>query len=156
MRIMHDLTGSGGPISAIDMYGGITTPADGAAHMIGVTYDGSSTAAGVKIYVDGVADTSTTIKIDNLNASIVTATTGPMLIGYQPSTFGEIVMSHFAFSSVVRSAGYMTAANSYANRPAVDGSNTLYFDFTEGTGTTLVDKSSNGYNGTITGSAAWY
>ena len=51
-----------------------TTPAGtGAWHHIVATYDGSSTAAGIKIYVDGSAQT-TTASPDTLTASILTAT----------------------------------------------------------------------------------
>jgi hypothetical protein len=50
-----------------------TPAATGAWHHVAATYDGSSTAAGVKIYVDGVAQ-ATVVIIDNLTASILAAT----------------------------------------------------------------------------------
>ena len=154
VRIMQDLLGSPGPQSAIDLYGGVNV-VDGNAHMIGVTYDGSSTAAGVKIYIDGVEDTAKTIKINNLAGSIM-GNAGQMWIGNQnPNNYGDYMMNFFAFSNIVRNATYMTTYNSYANKPAVDANTSLYFDFSEGTGTTLTDKSANGFNGTITGST-WY
>lgn len=45
-----------------------SSPVDGAVHYLAVTYDGSKHAAGVTIYVDGVA-TTTNITGDNLSSS---------------------------------------------------------------------------------------
>lgn len=154
VRIMQDLLGSSGAASAIDLYGSINVQ-DGASHMIGVTYDGSSTAAGVKIYVDGVQDTSITVAQDNLAGSIL-GNAGQMYVGNQSGAgFGGNLLNFLAMSNVVRSGAYMTACSSYANKPALDASTTYYPDFTTGSGSSLPDLSINGYTGTITGST-WY
>lgn len=44
---------------------------DSTWYHVGFTYSGSSTAAGVKIYVNGVEDTNTTATFDTLSASIL-------------------------------------------------------------------------------------
>lgn len=154
VRIMHDLLGTDGPANAIDVYGG-TFVADGYQHMIGYDYDGSSTAAGVKIYVDGVLETNT-VKQDNLSASI-NFNSGPMWIGNQTpgSTFGAGLLNFMAMSNVVRGPAYWAAHASYATQPPVDANTQLYYKFNERTGTTLTDLSSNGFNATIT-APIWY
>jgi hypothetical protein len=54
------------------------TFADGSWHHVVATYDGSSSASGAKIYVDGVAQTTTTY-LNNLSSTIVETT--PLTIG---------------------------------------------------------------------------
>ncbi|RYD49893.1 MAG: LamG domain-containing protein, partial [Verrucomicrobiaceae bacterium] len=49
-------------------------------HHVAFTYDGSSTAAGVKIYVDGAA-VATTTRIDTLGSTIANNETAPLNIG---------------------------------------------------------------------------
>ena len=50
---------------------------------VAASYDGSSLASGVKIYLDGVQDTATTILANSLTGSIVSSTDGPLIIGNQ-------------------------------------------------------------------------
>lgn len=57
------------PGNQIRVYGA-TDLNDGKVHHIAMTYTGSSTAAGVKIYVDGVEDTPYTVQDDNLTLSM--------------------------------------------------------------------------------------
>lgn len=54
-------------------------------HKVDVTYDGSSTAAGVKIYQDGELVTNVTVGANNLNATTLTA--APFCIGSQGTHF---------------------------------------------------------------------
>ncbi len=54
--------------------------ADGAWHHLIVTYDGSSTAAGVKMYVDGVSKSLTVVK-DALTSSIQTSSSAALSMG---------------------------------------------------------------------------
>jgi hypothetical protein len=94
-----------------------------------------------------------TVNKDTLNATIVTGA-GDMFIGnqYPGSGWGiNGIMNFFAFSNVVRNAAYMSAHGSLAIKPAVDANTILYYDFLEGSGTTLIDHSTSGYNGTISG-----
>jgi hypothetical protein len=150
VKIMHSF--STGEYLEVD---GHTLVADGSMHMIGVSYDGSSTAAGVKIYVDGVPDAMTT-NMDNLSATIVTGA-GDLWIGNQSGNVWGMngVTKFFAFSNIVRNAAYMSAHGSLATKPSVDANTTLYYDFSEGTGATLHDQSANGYNATISGNYFW-
>ncbi len=129
---------------------------DGYWHMAGCSYDGSSSAAGVKMYVDGIQDTNLTVLANNLTGSIVGAT-NPFYLGYQYNSPGYSLggnMCFFNLSNAVRNASWFGAYPWAANEPAVDSSTVLQFDFTEDAGSTLHDLSSNAYNGTIAG-AAW-
>jgi hypothetical protein len=73
-------TGGSGPDVALGLFGGtnnevlVETPAlaTGVWHNVVATYSGTSTAAGVRIYIDGVSQTLTTLAND-LTASIVNA-----------------------------------------------------------------------------------
>jgi hypothetical protein len=75
-------------------------------HMISVTYDGSSTAAGVKIYYDGVL-VSSTPQVDNLTASVLSPF--PFVIGASgdgsTSTSGKLF--GFRFWNSVKDAAYI-------------------------------------------------
>jgi len=53
---------------------GTTAINDGNWHYVAVTYDGSSLASGVKMYVDGLSDTTTT-NIDTLSGTILNSNT---------------------------------------------------------------------------------
>ena len=57
--------------------------ADGQWHDVAVSYDGSGSASGVKIFEDGVQDTATNVLADSLSGSIVSPTQGPLIIGSQ-------------------------------------------------------------------------
>ncbi|WP_372846073.1 LamG domain-containing protein [Pontiella sp.] len=50
---------------------GTTVLSDGVWHHVGVTYDGSSKAAGLKFYVDGASE-AVTVEADNLSGTILT------------------------------------------------------------------------------------
>lgn len=159
VRIMQDLNGNSGPASAIDLYGNVSTD-DGLAHYIFVEYDGSSTAAGVKIWVDGVLNTKTVIQ-DNLAGSIL-GNAGLMFIGNQngagaSGNFGGLLINHLAISNLVRGDTYAAAGSSYATKHALDSNHVLYFDYTDGVGNIVRDRTTNHNDGRIIGSAAsWY
>ena len=124
---------------------------DGKYHIFGVTYDGSSTAAGVAIYVDGVLQTGYTIVSDTLSASII-AGAQEFLIGNQANHFDYGLggnMAFFALSSIQRSAGYMTGFTGPASTPAEDANHALYYTFAEGAGFNTKDFSTNGFTGTF-------
>jgi hypothetical protein len=130
---------------------GTTNVAQGVPHTVAASYDGSSTVAGVKIYVDGVLETMTS-EGTSLTASILN--TQPLVIGNQlgfPFSLGG-TLANFSLSTVVRTqaqiAAYTTAAG------AKDANTILAYDFAEGSGTTTADLSTNGFTGTING-AAW-
>lgn len=136
---------------------GYTNLCDGHWHVVGATYDGSSTAAGLKLYVDGYVE-PLAVERDTLTASIISAS--PMLVGnqvgYLNSFFLNGSVDEFSISNVVRSASYMAAHAKSGSMPAIsDGNVQLHYDFEAGVGTSVTDDSGNGYNGTITSSAMW-
>jgi hypothetical protein len=134
---------------------GSTILTDGMKHTVGATYDGSSTAAGVKLYVDGVLETNT-VESDTLGANSIVSGVPRLYIGNQQNhldfQFGGI-MDGLRISNIVRNQAYMTA-NAGGN-PAVDANTVLAYDFEEGTGLTTLDLSASGFNGTLSTSAIW-
>jgi hypothetical protein len=142
-RIINNI-GSSNYIGVI----GTTNVCDGTLRTVAVSYDGSSTVAGVKIYVNGVLETMTS-EGASLTATIVNAQ--PFIIGNQtgwPFSLGG-TMAEFSLSNVARSqatiAAYTTAA------AAVDASTVLAYNFSENGGTTIADLSGNGFTGTVNG-----
>ena len=127
------------------------------------TYDGSSTAAGVKIYVDGVAQADT-VASDTLTASIVgsgvdAATTQSLIVGSQQGLdnkyyFGGLI-DDFNLSDTVRDAAYIATHSDAADLPPIDAFTQLYLDLDEGTGLTAHDTSGNNRNGTLTSESMW-
>jgi hypothetical protein len=129
---------------------GTTNVCDSTWHFVAATYDGSSSAAGVNIYLDGVLQPMTT-ESNSLTGSIV-APGQQMLIGNQngrSSTFyARGYIDEFSIHNVVRSAGYI-AAISPTNLPQVDSNVQLMYHFTEGDGTIAHDASGNHLNATF-------
>lgn len=117
--------------------GNIYIPA-GSWHQIVVTYDGSSTAAGMQIYVDGVLDTPTVLA-DVLTSSIVStanfiAGAWPTDAAYPGATLDEYVIYNGVLSpsevlfrynggagteSPISSVAYSTADNLYIDTTAL-------------------------------------
>lgn len=155
VRIMSDLNGDSGPASAIDTWGSIPV-IDGYQYMIAATYDGSSLAAGIKMYVLGVPDTGITTAQNNLTSSI-TGNAGQMWIGNQlPGTqFGSAMINFMSMYDIVLSPTFIAAHASYDTRPPVDSHTTYYADFSAGGGATLPDLSSHAYTAALTG-VTWY
>lgn len=128
---------------------GTTNVATGATFTVAASYDGSSTVAGVKIYVNGVLETMTSEGF-SLSGSIINAQ--PLVLGNQLGFAFSLggTLANFSLSNVVRSqaqiAAYTTAAG------AVDANTVLAYNFPEGFGVTTADLSTNGF--TATDSAA--
>ncbi|HEX6566890.1 MAG TPA: LamG domain-containing protein [Chthoniobacterales bacterium] len=129
---------------------GTTNVCDSRWHFVAETYDGSSSAAGVNIYLDGVLQAMTT-ESDTLTGSIVAAGQ-QMLIGNQngrsSTYFARGYIDEFSIHNVVRSAGYI-AAISPTNLPQVDANVQLMYHFDEGDGTIAHDASGNHLNATF-------
>ena len=134
---------------------GTINVADGNVHTVLASYDGSGTAAGVKIYVDGVLETMTT-ESDNLGGNSITGGTHEFYIGNQKNHlnfFFEGLIDNFRLSNVVRNATYMST---YANGQApVDANTVAAYNFEEGTGLTTADSSASGFNGTLSSASIW-
>lgn len=135
---------------------GTTNLYDGNRHYVWGTYDGSKTAAGCKLYVDGVLE-SMTVERDTLSGSSVNANN--LIIGSQLE--GGLYYHPFQYlgpirvSNIVRDATYVGNNSSFSTPPAVDGNTVLAYDFDEQTGTTCNDLSSGGYDGTLSSSSLW-
>ncbi len=133
---------------------GVTNVADGKMHFIGATYDGSSSAGGVKLYVDGVQQQTQTIS-DTLNGS--SASNGPMIIGNQLNGWQNQFqmrgdMFNFALSNVARGAAYFQAASPMAT---MDSQTKVALNFASGSGLVASDLSGNSNNATLSSTAQW-
>ena len=124
---------------------------DGKWHTVAASYDGSSTAAGVKLYVDGAVDAQTT-ESDTLTTTIVNKE--PFWIGNQRDWTYSLggTLAEFMLSNVVRSQAWIQAYD--RAKASVDSSTVLAYDFSEGQGKIVKDLSSNGFNGSVC-SAVW-
>ena len=124
---------------------------------VAVTYDGSGSASGVKIYVDGVLDTATTTLVNNLSGSIVSQ--GPLIVGNQAGYESQFALNgslaDFSISDVARSASYIAQNASFFSAPPVDAATVLAYSFSAGSGTEVQDLSADSYNATLSSSAMW-
>jgi hypothetical protein len=127
---------------------------DGQRHVVGMTYDGSSSASGVKLYVDGLQDTGVTIITNALSSNISYPAGNDFLIGNRAdlltTAYFRGIIGYVRVSNVVRPLSYFQQQKAEG-----DTSTTLAYDFFEGTGTTTNDFSSNNYDGTLSTSAMW-
>ncbi len=131
---------------------------DGRIHHIGYTYDGSSSAAGLIVYVDGVARATSTL---HATLAATTANTGSFIWGAMSTAL------QFPFTGQSRGLVVYNAAISAGNVAAIAGDRTHFPDPTavgatanlvgywgprasdSATGT-ITDLSSGGHNGTAT------
>lgn len=136
---------------------GSTVLNDGKPHYLFATYDGSGTAAGVKLYVDGAPETLT-IESDTL-AGLSTVSAGQNLCITNQVNHTDFVancvVDSIRMSNIVRSAAYIAAHSTPATVAAVDASTVLALDFEEGTGLTTADSSASGFTGTLSASTIW-
>lgn len=120
-------------------------------HHIVATYDGSSSASGMKLYLNGSL-LSTTYYNDNLSASI--STSNNFTVGsrhddyYVPGFINKVRV----YNQELTAANVLSNYNK-AYSPISSGL-VLRADIDEGTGSTAYDTSGNGTNGTISG-ATW-
>jgi hypothetical protein len=151
VRIMSDI-GANNYIGVI----GTTRVIDGRKHMIAYSYDGSSTAAGIKVYVDGAPET-TTIEHDALTGSIIGAGQS-LIVGSQqndPDFTLTGTLAHFQVDAVARSAATIAAYHDGAI-PPVDASTDLCLLLNAGSGATAADTSGHARNGTLTTATMWF
>ena len=116
------------------------------------SYDGSGSASGVKIFIDGVETLDNRIQSDNLSGSMLNDE--PFEIGYQTATstgwvgeIDEVRVWDFARNPSDIAANYNNELS--GSEPNL----VTYHDFTTGSGTTSFDVTTFN-NGTITG-ATW-
>ncbi len=150
VRIMHDIPSDAlGVIGSQDLL-------DGTWHMVGATYDGSSTAAGVKLYVDGVLDTGKTVEVDTLASTIIG--TNQMFVGNQVNHldyFFNGYLDAVSLHDIARDATYMAAHTTPSTIPTDDGHCVLILNLDTGTGLTATDTGSGGHNGTLSAGVIW-
>lgn len=122
--------------------------------IIAVSYDGSSTAAGVKIYINGVLESMTVIN-NNLSASIISG--GHFIIANQfnfttsfelNGSVGWFTMWNVALSPTAIAALNLTL-------PTSNATVVLQYPMTEQTGTTLTDVSGSGFTANISANTMW-
>ena len=127
---------------------GTTNVAAGVPHTVAASYDGSSTVAGVKIYVDGVLETMTS-EGTSLTASIIQSPAQAFMVGNQtgfPFSFGGTIAEFLLTKEILTQsqiAAYTTAA------AAVDANTAVAFDFSENSGAATADLSANGFTGFV-------
>src|SRR5262249_2248041 len=124
---------------------GTTDLADGKKHAVACTYDGTSAASGIHIYIDGISETTTT-NVDNLTGSTIDPNQD-FLVGNQVGdSFGVAgVFNYLQIDGVVRSQSYIAANMAPGHVPPVDADTILSLPLTEGTGTTANDVSGGGH-----------
>lgn len=132
---------------------GSSNVCDGVTHKVAMSYDGSGVAAGVKMYVDGVAETLTvtgdTLAGVDINVAPSFLTVGNQF-GWPYSMCG--MLDEFYLCKGVLSQATIAAFTSAGAQATIDGANAmLAYGFNEGTGTTAADASSNGFTGTLIG-----
>ena len=126
---------------------------DGNWHHAAVTYNGSGFASGVVIYVDGVS-VPISIAQNSLGSNSV-LTSAPLLIGTRAGAANfPGKLDQVRIWNVVRTPSEISLNMNNCLSGSEPGLVALY-DFEEGSGTILTDKTSNGNNGNILNSPAW-
>lgn len=131
---------------------GTTDVCDGQWHTVAASYDGTSTAAGVTIYLDGVAQ-ATTVESDTLSASIIGDDDDFVIgnqTGFESTFYFRGAIDEFSLSNVVRSPSYIAQYSTATSLPPVDANTVLYYHFDDLVGTTAIDSSASNYSGTLT------
>lgn len=147
VRIISDFS-SNNYLGAI----GSQTFCDGVLHKVAASYDGSSTFAGISMSIDGATDINIINEGHSITASAVNRQ--PLTIGGQygwPYNFGGTI-EHLSISNVVRSQSWIQSYTTAA--ASVDTNTLLAYDFTENTGKTTADSSSNSFTGAVC-NAVW-
>lgn len=136
---------------------GLTDLADGKWHVVSATYDGSSTAAGVKIYEDGkllqMTSTATTLTGSIVDGSQVFS------IGNQENHLNftmDGAIDDFWLADQVYSPTWISQHSAATTFPTANSNTVLDYDLDEGQGTIAHDYSSSGFNGTLSSTSMWY
>ena len=130
---------------------------DGKWHDVAASYDGSGSASGVKIYLDGAQDTAAKTLTNALSGSIVSS--GPLTLGNQSGYLSTYDLNgsldQFSISNKVRSAAYIAQYSWPGSAAPVDANTALDYSFNEDAGTVAHDLSSSGHAGTLSSSSMW-
>lgn len=131
---------------------GSTNLIDNQWHYVFATYDGSGLAAGVKIYVDGVAESLTTVQ-NNLGGNSIVSGTQTFLVGNQTNRLGYYNMGfqdEFVMYNTEKSPSFVATYSTPALLPPATADAQIYYHFDELSGTSCTDSSGNGRTGTLT------
>lgn len=151
-RIINNQPG----LNCIDKVGSLPI-IDANYHVIGLTYDGSSTAAGTKLFVDGVKDPNVRVITDALSGSTIgTSIRLGNQSGFDSTFYWRGALDEIQVHNVERSESYMAAHMTARTYPDVPDANIVgYWKFDDGSGTSAADASLSGFTGTLTGSPVW-
>jgi len=126
---------------------GESTVADERWYHIAGTYDGAE----LKVYLDGVLDSSTQTTLDPGDQSL------PVLIGRWPnqSYFLDGEISEIVLYDTALAASDIEQLRDAGPSAVTSASPVAWWDFEDATGSTLSDISGNNHHGTIHGGATW-
>lgn len=136
---------------------GTTDLCDGKPHRIVVSYSGSGTAAGLKAYIDGVAETLNT-QNDTLAANTIIAAGQNFFLGGQVNDPGNQIkgrLEFFQLDNVVRNQSYVQTNFTAVSPPPSTANTAMRVLFSEGSGTTVNDTSANAFTGTLSNANMW-
>jgi len=127
---------------------------DGNWHYIYASWNGSATAASVELWTDNVQVDDTNL-IQNVFVAIEDKA-APLQVGTYQTNSGNFTgdIDEVRISNVVRTAAERSVAwNNGAGYPFSDDASTVVLYHLDETGATAIDHSSNGLDGTITGTS---
>ena len=131
---------------------------------IAVTWDGTNSNTSMKIFINGIMDTSNISSISNININIPSSTQdnrfkiglrdfssigSDSLYGYHNGTIDDVSVWDIALSQQ-EVQSYMNCSPTGTETGLVG-----YWNFEEGTGTTTADQSSNGNDGALSNGVTW-
>ena len=141
---------------------GTTNVIDGKKHMLAYSYNGSSTAAGVKVYVDGVPETMTVHSNATrllLRWSVLGRRT--LIVGNQAvrgvRSHRRTLAGSRSTTLARRSASYIAnyTPTSGTKIPPIDANTDMCLLLNDGSGTTATDSSGHSRNGTLNSAGMW-
>ena len=141
-------------VQYVNVQGG--TPTVSNWHFIVCTYDGSN----IKLYVDGsyIGQTAASGNIAGAAGATYLGAYNKANDHYLNGKIDEVSIWNSALSSNEVSALYNSGnglpSNSNSGNYTSSNNLQLYYNFNEGSGTSLTDQSSNSHNGTVNG-ASW-
>lgn len=142
-----------GATNAISVTGPARSVTPGVWNHIAMTYDGSSSAAGVILYLNGVAETLT-ISSDNLNATIIT--TGRASLGARNG--GTDVFANGSFTNLRLYTSVLSGseiANGYKNNVWPTSNLYALYLMSDASGLQLSDSGGGSYHGVLEGTVTW-
>lgn len=132
-----------------------TPPPRGQWTRVVITYDGSSTLAGVKCYYNSILQTQAPASLQTLSATIVSTSAstrwgqwgGASLA--MPMNLAKFGIANYVLTQTHIDEDYRTGQVRTGNQP-ID-----YYETTEGSGTSLASIGTGAHNGTINGTITW-